>query len=103
MKKGKSLSKESTAQWAFSDEELEKVLSRHKTSSPKIVRYKGLGEMNPDTLWETTLDPQRRTLLKVSTDDEEQAMEALKSLMGSDPSTRYRLICDSAESLELDI
>ena len=59
--------------------------------------------MNPETLWETTLDPEQRTLLRVSMEDEEAVTEAFKALMGSDPSTRYRLICESAESLDLDI
>ena len=69
----------------------------------QIARYKGLGEMNPETLWETTLDPELRTLLRVTADDEQVAQVALVALMGSDPSTRYRLICDNAEALEVDV
>jgi DNA gyrase subunit B len=71
--------------------------------NPRIVRYKGLGEMNPDTLWETTLDPAQRTLLRVGVDDEKSVAEALKALMGSDPATRYQLIVDNADALELDV
>ena len=89
--------------WAYSDEELAKIIKSEKLSSPKITRYKGLGEMNPDTLWETTLDPEQRTLLRVSIDDQEEVEEALRALMGSDPSTRYQLICDNAEGLEVDV
>lgn len=89
--------------WAYSDDELQTVISENKLTSPKIVRYKGLGEMNPETLWETTLDPKQRTLLKVTFDDEHQVKESLLALMGTDPSTRYSLISGSAESLDLDI
>ena len=71
--------------------------------SPKIVRYKGLGEMNPETLWETTLDPDARTILRISADDEQLVSDSLNALMGSDPSMRYRLICDNADRIELDI
>jgi DNA gyrase subunit B/topoisomerase-4 subunit B len=89
--------------WAYSDEELEHILKNRKLTAPRVVRYKGLGEMNPQTLWTTTLDPEQRTLLRVSIDDEEIVREALQGLMGSDPSTRYRLICDNADKLELDL
>ncbi|MCB0323346.1 MAG: type IIA DNA topoisomerase subunit B, partial [Bdellovibrionales bacterium] len=73
--------------WAYSDEELQEVLAGMK-GSPRIVRYKGLGEMNPETLWETTLDPAHRTLLCVRVEDEALVQDALKALMGSDPSLR---------------
>ena len=59
--------------------------------------------MNPETLWETTLDPQTRTLLRVSVNDWKMVSETLQSLMGADSSTRYRLICENAEQLKLDI
>jgi DNA gyrase subunit B/topoisomerase-4 subunit B len=91
------------AHWAYSDEELDALIEKRKLKSPRIVRYKGLGEMNPDTLWETTLDPETRTILRISVDDEEMVSEALQALMGSDPSTRYRLISENAEKIELDI
>ena len=108
-KVGKAASKNGSAQaesgvhWAYSDDELADVLESSKLSAPRIVRYKGLGEMNPDTLWATTLDPDTRTILRISIDDEETVTEALVSLMGTDPAPRYRLICDHADSLELDI
>jgi len=89
--------------WIYSDEELEKVIAKKKLKSPRIVRYKGLGEMNPDTLWETTLDPSKRSLLRVGINDENTVYESFQALMGTDASTRYRMICDSADSLELDL
>ncbi|MCC6219896.1 MAG: type IIA DNA topoisomerase subunit B [Deltaproteobacteria bacterium] len=88
------------AYWAYSDDELEQVIRQHKLSSPKIVRYKGLGEMNPETLWETTLDPATRTLLRVTTADEAKTWDALNVLMGNDSSGRYELIQTYAAQLE---
>jgi len=93
----------SEALWAYTDEELSTIVKGLKTSKPRIVRYKGLGEMNPDTLWETTLDPKNRTLLKVTMDDLEKVKEGFEALMGSDSSTRYRLIQENSGSLAVDI
>ncbi len=90
--------------WLYSDDELATELANDSSlASARIVRYKGLGEMNPDTLWDTTLNPETRTLLKVVAEDEAAAGEGLKALMGSDSSTRYDLIVSSAGSLELDL
>lgn len=104
--KGKSKGKKgkkSNALWAYSDEELNQILKKTKLSSPRIVRYKGLGEMNPETLWETTLNPEIRTLLRVNIEDESTVMEELDALMGNDPSKRYELIQASAHVVNLDI
>ncbi|MFN8390976.1 MAG: DNA topoisomerase IV subunit B [Bdellovibrionota bacterium] len=89
--------------WAYSDEELVQVIKKNNLRSPKIIRYKGLGEMNPDTLWDTTLNPENRTILRVNIDDQQAVDEALNQLMGADPAPRYRLICDRADQIELDI
>jgi DNA gyrase/topoisomerase IV subunit B len=89
--------------WAYSDAELEAVLKKHKNKKPRIVRYKGLGEMNPETLWSTTLDPSRRTLLQVSMEDFAEVQQGFEKLMGSDSSTRYRLIQENAEFIEVDV
>jgi DNA gyrase/topoisomerase IV subunit B len=89
--------------WAYSDKELDTIIRAHGLRSPRIVRYKGLGEMNPETLWDTTLNPENRTILRVNIDDEEKVNESLNQLMGSDPSTRYQLISEMAEQIELDI
>lgn len=89
--------------WAYSDKELQSVLKGIKSSKPRVVRYKGLGEMNPDTLWETTLDPKKRTLLKVTMDDLKAVKDGFEGLMGSDSSTRYRLIQENSSLLEVDV
>lgn len=102
-KGGRKDSSKQSALWAYSDAELEEILASSKLSNPRIVRYKGLGEMNPDTLWETTLDPETRTLLRVSIHDEQKVADTLKDLMGSDPATRYELIQRNAEKLEIDV
>ena len=103
-KAGKKQSKkEKKIFWAYSDQELDEITKGEGFGSARIVRYKGLGEMNPSTLWETTLDPETRTLLRVRAVDEKEAEEFLKALMGNDSSTRYQLIQEYAEDLEVDV
>ena len=74
--KGKSVVK-----YAYSDEDLEKV-KKEVGKGALIQRYKGLGEMNPDQLWETTLNPETRTLLRVTIDDAAKAEKMVSLLMG---------------------
>jgi len=89
--------------WAYSDAELNDTIKKQKLNSPRIVRYKGLGEMNPDTLWDTTLNPENRTLLRIQTVDEKLVIKVLEELMGNDPAPRYNLIQENAESVEVDV
>lgn len=90
--------------WVYSDEEKASLL---KTLGVKknlrITRFKGLGEMNPSTLWETTLDPKTRVLLRVTVENAFEANEMLESLLGKNVSQRYELIQENAHRLELDI
>jgi DNA gyrase subunit B/topoisomerase-4 subunit B len=89
--------------WVYSDEEKEKVLKERGRAKFHITRFKGLGEMNPDTLWETTLNPKTRKLLQVQIDEASEAEAMLESLMGKDSSDRYRLIQENAHRIEIDV
>jgi DNA gyrase subunit B/topoisomerase-4 subunit B len=89
--------------WVYNDQEKEKVLKTVGKSKVHITRFKGLGEMNPSTLWETTLNPRTRNILRVTFSDAAEAMKMFDSLLGKDSSERYRLIQENAHRLELDL
>ena len=90
--------------WVYSDEEKERVLKdKNARSKVHITRFKGLGEMNPDTLWDTTLNPKTRKLLQITIDEASEVEAMLQSLLGKDSSDRYRLIQENAHRLEVDV
>jgi DNA gyrase subunit B len=68
-----------------------------------IQRYKGLGEMNPEELWETTMDPKNRVLKKVNIEDAEEANKVFDILMGSEVAPRKSFIQSNAKLAEIDI
>jgi DNA gyrase subunit B len=91
--------------YAYSDEEKEKILKSIKSSQPiNIKRYKGLGEMNPEELWETTMNPQNRILIQVSLKDAKEADRIFDVLMGEEVLPRKKFIEHFAkEAKNLDI
>jgi DNA gyrase subunit B/topoisomerase-4 subunit B len=90
--------------WVYSDEEKEQVLKeKNARGKVHITRFKGLGEMNPDTLWETTLNPKTRKLLQITIEEASEVEAMLQSLLGKDSSDRYRLIQENAHRLEVDV
>ncbi|MCK4635864.1 MAG: DNA topoisomerase (ATP-hydrolyzing) subunit B [Candidatus Moranbacteria bacterium] len=115
IKKGK------VEKWVYTDEEKEKVLKKmgvsdddldesenkkdgKKSVKVSIQRYKGLGEMNPEELWETTMNPETRKMLKVTIEDAEAADRVFEILMGSDVAPRKHFIQTHAKSVEnLDV
>jgi DNA gyrase subunit B len=94
-----------TSVYAYSDAELQKELKKlPENAKVGIQRYKGLGEMNPEQLWDTTMDPARRTLLQVSLDDALAAEEAFSNLMGDQVEPRKEFIQRHARDVRfLDI
>ncbi len=97
----KVIPKRGEEQYLYDDKELERYRKTH-TGNFTLQRYKGLGEMDPDQLWETTLDPERRVLKQVEIEDARMASEITEMLMGSDVPPRRQFIYDHAEEAEID-
>ncbi|AEX84717.1 DNA gyrase subunit B [Marinitoga sp. 1135] len=90
--------------YLYSDAELEELKKEFEGKKYSLQRYKGLGEMNSDQLWETTMNPEKRKLIQINIDDIVETEEILEILMGSDPSARREFIEEHALKVkELDI
>jgi DNA gyrase subunit B/topoisomerase-4 subunit B len=92
--------------WAGDDADRDRILKEHAkgNSKPDITRFKGLGEMMPKVLWDTTLNPKSRRLLRVSIADALETDRIVGELMGKDPAARFRFIMDRADEAEdLDV
>jgi DNA gyrase subunit B len=85
------------------EEEAEEDTKKKKSTKVSVQRYKGLGEMNADELWETTMDPARRILKQIKIDDAEEANQTFDILMGSDVAPRKSFIQSNAKMANLDI
>ncbi|MGE5041363.1 MAG: DNA gyrase/topoisomerase IV subunit B [Candidatus Levyibacteriota bacterium] len=89
--------------YAFSDEERDQAIKSLNGRTPVIQRYKGLGEMNPEQLWETTMNPANRILKKVNIQDAEEVDRVFTMLMGEEVPPRKHFIQENAKLANLDI
>ncbi len=88
----------------YNDEQKIKVIAEENIQTEGVQRYKGLGEMNPEQLWETTMDPVQRKMFRVTLDDAEKADAVFRMLMGEDVPPRKHFIQSRAKSVaNLDV
>lgn len=98
------LTKGKQSWYVYSDEQKEAIIGEHSITGENIQRYKGLGEMNPEQLWETTMDPDARKMYKVGIEDAQKADELFKILMGWEVGPRRKFIQSKAKSVKnLDV
>lgn len=90
-----------TVRYAWSDEQLQNYLKEFGKNF-ELQRYKGLGEMNPDQLWETTMDPETRTMLQVQIEDAAKAERRVSTLMGDKVDPRKRWIVENVDFTEYE-
>ena len=93
-----------TVEYAYSDRELDEILNKIGRQGVTIQRYKGLGEMDAEQLWETTMDPQRRTLIQLTIEDAVEADQIFSILMGEKVEPRRQFIQEHAKEVSnLDV
>lgn len=98
----KAMPSKGAEEYLYDDKALEKYRKRHKGSFT-LQRYKGLGEMDAEQLWETTLDPEKRMLKQVEIEDARMASEVTEMLMGTEVPPRKAFIYKNAQEAELDV
>ena len=90
--------------YCYSDEELQQKLDEVGRENTTVQRYKGLGEMNAEQLWETTMNPEKRTLIQITMEDAIEADKLFNQLMGEDPELRRQFIEENATLVsDLDV
>ena len=97
----KVIPKRGEEQYLYDEKELERYRKTH-TGDFTLQRYKGLGEMDAEQLWETTLDPERRVLKRVEIEDARMATEITEMLMGTEVGPRRQFIYEHADEAEID-
>ncbi|MEG2350083.1 MAG: DNA gyrase subunit B, partial [Hungatella sp.] len=97
----KVIPKKGNEQYLYDEKDLEKYRKSH-SGDFTLQRYKGLGEMDAQQLWETTLDPEHRVLKRVEIEDARMASEMTQMLMGSEVPPRRKFIYEHADEAEID-